>query len=91
MAKKRVCEGYTIIDSVRVGNTEVVLGHSLTAPQPYVTWVSYEHSGFDNFYMGHYFSDHQKARIDFYQRIAHQWEYYEPARRKEKDPKPPVR
>ncbi len=91
MAKERTCEGYKIIDSVRVGNTEIVLGHHLTAPQPYVTWESYEHSGFNNFYTGHYFQSHQSARIDFYNRIAHAWERFEPAKKLEKKQPPPTR
>ena len=45
-------------------------------------------SGFDNFYTGHYFSDQKSARMDFYQRIARQWEYYEPAKRKTKSKGP---
>lgn len=89
MKKERVCQGYKIIDAVRVGHKEIVLGHNLTAPQPYVTWESYEHGGFDNFYHGHYFDTHQSARIDFYNRVAQAWEYYEPAKNHGKKPKPP--
>lgn len=90
MAKERVCEGYKIIDSIRVGNTEIVLGHNLTAPQPYVTWESYEHSGFDNFYTGNYFLTHQSARIDFYKRAARAWEHFVPAKKKDRPPEKPL-
>lgn len=38
MSEKRMCQSYEIIDSCRVGNTEVVLGYSPTEVSPYVTW-----------------------------------------------------
>lgn len=85
MEKERSCEGYKIIDIVRVGNVEVVLGHSLTAPQPYVTWKTYEHTNYENFQHGHYCDTLQQARIDFYDRIKDAWEHYTPARRHGQD------
>lgn len=36
-----MCQSYEIIDSQRVGDTEVVLGHSPTEVSPYVTWKCY--------------------------------------------------
>ncbi|MBQ9721492.1 MAG: hypothetical protein IJV64_12490 [Oscillospiraceae bacterium] len=82
MAEERVCEGYKIIDSVRVGEVEVLLGHSLTAPQPYVTWKAYEHSNYEDFAHGHYCDTMQQARIDFYDRIKDAWVNYSPAKDK---------
>ena len=79
---ERVCEGFKIIDSQRVGSVEIVLGHSLTAGQPYVTWKTYEHSDYQSYEHGHYFDTHQEARIDFYDRIKEAWECYSPARKR---------
>ncbi len=85
MEKERSCQGYKIIDSVRVGEVEIVLGHSLTAPQPYVTWKAYEHSNYENFQHGNYCDTLQQARIDFYDRIKDAWEHYTPAKRQALD------
>lgn len=85
MEKERSCEGYKIIDSIRVGDAEVVLGHSLTAPQPYVTWKTFEHSGYKDFVMGNYFNTLKGARIDFYDRVKGAWEHYTPAKRQTQD------
>ena len=41
MNGKRMCQSYEIIDSRRVGDTEVVLGYSPTEVSPYVTWKCY--------------------------------------------------
>ena len=41
MSGKRMCQSYEIIDSRRVGNTEVVLGYNPTEVSPYVTWKYY--------------------------------------------------
>lgn len=46
MSGKRMCQSYEIIDSRRVGDTEVVLGYSPTEVSPYVTWKSYAHDNF---------------------------------------------
>lgn len=46
MNGKRMCQSYEIIDSRRVGDTEVVLGYSPTEVSPYVTWKCY---AYDNF------------------------------------------
>lgn len=87
MENEVINAGYKIFDRQRIGHKEIVIGHSLTAPQPYVTWESFEHSGYNNFMTGHYFSDLKKARVDFYTRIAQAWEHYEPAKKKEHPPK----
>lgn len=43
MADKRVCEGYEVIKSHRVGKVEVVLAYNPNpkVPQQYVTWKAY--------------------------------------------------
>ena len=35
MQNDRVCQGYTVIDSLRVGEVEIVLAHNLKAVSPY--------------------------------------------------------
>ena len=52
MGKERKCESYTIFDSAFVGEVEIVIGHSLTAAQPYATWKTYEHTGYQDFQHG---------------------------------------
>ena len=36
--RKRINQGYEIIDSVVVADVEVVIGHNLRSPNPYVCW-----------------------------------------------------
>ena len=36
-------QGYEIIESCTIGNTELVIGHHPKAPNPYVCSVSYTH------------------------------------------------
>ena len=45
MEGKWVCQGYTVIASLRVGEVEIVLAHNPKAVSPYVTWKAYAHSG----------------------------------------------
>ena len=40
-------QGYEIIESCTIGNTELVIGHHPTAPNPYVCWYC---KGGDNYY-----------------------------------------
>lgn len=49
MEEKRVCQGYAVIDCLRVGEVEIVLAHNPKAVSPYVTWKAYAHSGFQDF------------------------------------------
>ena len=64
MEEKRVCQGYTVIDSLRVGEVEIVLAYNPKDVSPYVTWKAYAHSGFQDFNFGNYFSNKQAARAD---------------------------
>ena len=50
--------GYTITDSIHIGNAEFVIGNHPKAPSPYVTW---ECSGGTNYFWGHYFPDRRSA------------------------------
>lgn len=36
--EERKNAGYTIVQSLMIGNAEFVIGHHPTAPAPYVTW-----------------------------------------------------
>ena len=68
----RVNEGYTITDSIHVGNAEFVIGKSSSAPAMYVTW---ECKGGDYYFWGHYFTDPLEAKKDFLARAGEELEY----------------
>ena len=53
-----------MIDSLRVGEVEIVLAYNPKDVSPYVTWKAYAHSGFQDFNFGNYFSYKQAARAD---------------------------
>ena len=89
MNKKIVVQGYTIIERKRAGEVMVVVGHNPKAPQPYVTWKAYEHSKFESFNHGHYFSTLKDAMIDYHKRLAEAWEFYNPDRDKPQTPHKP--
>ena len=69
MSGKRMCQSYEIIDSRRVGDTEVVLGYSPTEVSPYVTWKCYAYDNFQGYNYGRYFGDEQAARKNMKQRV----------------------
>ena len=62
---ERINGGYTIVQSVSVGNTEFVLGENPKAPDPYVTWECRNET---NYYWGHYFGSYYRARTDLFER-----------------------
>jgi len=64
MSERKVA-GYTITDSIHIGNAEFVIGEHPKAPSPYATW---ECSGGDNYFWGHYFSDRKSAEQDLIER-----------------------
>ena len=66
MQDKRINAGYEIIKSFPVGNTEFVLGENIHDRARYVTW---ECTGGNNYFWGHYFADKEAATKDFYNRI----------------------
>ena len=92
MAEKRMCQSYEIIDSQRVGNTEVVLGHSPTAVPPYATWKCYAYDNFQGYNYGRYFGDEKSARQNMKQRVEELREELPPGhpdwkpRRRNRDP-----
>ena len=56
---ERTNAGYVITDSVTVGNSEIVIGENLKAPDPFVCW--YCKNGTDYFW-GHYTNELDAAR-----------------------------
>lgn len=92
MNGKRMCQSYEIIDSRRVGDTEVGLGYSPTEVSPYVTWKCYAYDNFQGYNYGRYFGDEQAARKNMKQRVDELREELPPGhpdwkpRRHRKDP-----
>lgn len=92
MDEKTTIGGYTILERRQVGEVMIALGHHPKAPQPYATWKAYEHSNFQSFNGGNYFSTQQAAMVDYFKRLAEAWENYTPAHSKQQQkPKPPKR
>lgn len=63
--EERKNAGYTIVQSLMIGNTEFVIGHHPAAPAPYVTW---ECKDGNNFYWGHYMKERHEADRDLLER-----------------------
>lgn len=85
MFDERVCQGYRVIDSIRVGDTEVVLAHNPNAPSPYVTWKSYAVTNFQSFEHGNYFVDKAAAWKDLIARVESAREFLPPDRQEKKN------
>lgn len=73
--ENRTCQGYAVIDSIRVGEVEIVLAHNPNAVSRYVTWKAYKHSNFQDFNHGNYFSDERAARADMFARAEEAAQY----------------
>ena len=80
--------GYTIIERFTVGEQGFALGHSETAPAPYVTW-QYRAAAPDHFFWGHYMNSKEAAYADYRSRINGGIEYVskriQPQRTKKRD------
>ena len=80
--------GYTIIERFTVGEQGFALGHSETAPAPYVTW-QYSAAAPDHFFWGHYMNSKEAAYADYRSRINGGIEYVskriQPQRTKKRD------
>lgn len=80
--------GYTIIERFTVGEQGFALGHSDTAPAPYVTW-QYRAAAPDHFFWGHYMNSKEAADEDYRDRINGEIEYVskriQPQRTKKRD------
>lgn len=73
----RVNQGYVIVSSVHIGESEIVLGVNMNAPSQYVTWMCNNHS---DYYWGHYFSDELAAEKDLIARVQQEIRYVEQQR-----------
>lgn len=67
-------QGYVILESEVIGNTEIVLAENKNASQPFVTWQrNIENDeldgGQENFFWGHYMVSGERAREDFCSRV----------------------
>ena len=73
MGERSNC-GYTIVQSLTIGDCEFVLGHNPEAPNPYVTWKC---SNGDYYFWGHYSSDRMAADRDLLTRAGQELERLE--------------
>ncbi len=69
MSERSNC-GYTIVQSLTIGDCEFVLGHNPEAPNPYVTWKC---SNGDYYFWGHYSNDRMAADRDLLTRAVQEW------------------
>lgn len=74
MSEERMNQGYKIIQAIPVGEVEYVLGINIKNPDRFVTW---ECSGKDNYYWGHYLNDQLSAIKDLCQRTMDKVEFYQ--------------
>ena len=81
MSDDRECQGYRVIDSVRVADAEIVLAHNSKEAEPYVTWKCYKQSGYREFDTGRYFKNEQAARVNMLQRALTLQESLSPPQR----------
>ena len=66
----RVHAGYSITDSIHIGDTEFVLGKSESEHAVFVTW-QYANGAY---YWGHYFSELLEAKRDLLERAGRELE-----------------
>ncbi len=66
--------GYTITDSIHIGDIEFLIGVSDSAPAMFVTW---ECKDGDNYFWGHYTSDRRAAEKDLLERAGRELETLE--------------
>lgn len=73
MSERSNC-GYTIVQSLTIGDSEFVLGHNPESPNPYVTWKC---SNGDYYFWGHYSNDRMAADRDLLTRAGQELERLE--------------
>lgn len=64
---KRTHAGYDIIDSCKVGDSEVVIGYNPNEPCPYACWRC---DGGNHYYLGQYCANRQRAQEIMFSRAA---------------------
>ena len=84
MKEHEINAGYEIIERFPVGEQGFAIGHSETAPSPYVTW-QYRTAAPSHFFWGHYASSKESAYEDYRDRITTEIEYVS-----ERTHKPPL-
>ncbi len=73
MSERSNC-GYSIVQTLTIGDSEFVLGHNPEAPNPYVTWKC---SNGDYYFWGHYSNDRMAADRDLLTRAGQELERLE--------------
>lgn len=68
----RANAGFTIVDSIFVGDSEFVLGVNNANPAMYVTWKCADRI---NYYWGHYHTDQIAAKRDLLKRAGEELDY----------------
>jgi len=63
--EKRKNAGYTITNSISIGNIELVLGQKENSLSPFVTWQCTA----GDYHWGHYFDNRLSAEKDLYKRV----------------------
>ena len=66
--------GYTITDSIHIGEMEFVIGKSESDPAMFVTWAC---KGGDYYYWGHYMNERTAAERDLLDRAGQELELIE--------------
>lgn len=66
--------GYIITNSITIGDSEIVLGVHEKLPNEFVTW---ECKDKNDYFWGHYFSNHLAAQKDFLKRGLDKVRFYE--------------
>ena len=79
--EQRMNIDYIITDSIRVGNTEFVLGEHRMDPNRFVTW---ECKNGTDYYWGHYLTSRKAAEKDLVNRANHAIQFREQFGQKEK-------
>ena len=81
----RTNAGYIITNQITIGESKIVLGVHESQPNMFVTW---ECSGKDNYYWGHYHTNLLSAQKDFCEHGAEKAKFYEKLQRKPKEKEP---
>lgn len=71
--EKRTNAGYVITDSIKIGDTEVVLGEHPKTAAPYVTWLCKNEN---NYFWGHYFMTRNNALNDMVKRAEKELSFH---------------
>lgn len=77
--------GYTVTESVSLGNAKFVLGENPNNPiVPFATWQANIKNGEHDYFWGHYTDTRENALKDFGERISREAEYQQSFKEKNK-------